>query len=164
MHLTRSARCGPPPRRRSPRGRHRREPRAVASPRRPLPAELAELSRELAAAHSRLAASHDREKELAASRRELIAWLSHDLRTPLSGLRTAAEAVAADPGAARPHYAVVREEVERLSGLVDELFDLSFDSAANSAMPSVNATDAVNPNSARALPGEATTWRTSPSR
>ncbi|MEO5878421.1 MAG: two-component sensor histidine kinase, partial [Streptosporangiaceae bacterium] len=52
-----------------------------------LPAELAELSRELGAAHRRLAAAHAREQALEASRRELVAWVSHDLRTPLAGLR-----------------------------------------------------------------------------
>ncbi|MGH3243735.1 MAG: two-component sensor histidine kinase, partial [Spirillospora sp.] len=46
-----------------------------------LPAELAELSRELEAAYDRLAASHEREQALETSRRELVAWVSHDLRT-----------------------------------------------------------------------------------
>lgn len=48
----------------------------------PAPAELAALSRELAATSARLAASRERERALEASRRELVAWISHDLRTP----------------------------------------------------------------------------------
>jgi probable phosphoglycerate mutase len=35
-----------------------------------------------------------RERAAEASRRELIAWVSHDLRTPLSGIRAMAEALA----------------------------------------------------------------------
>ncbi len=38
------------------------------------------------------AESRQRERTLEASRRELVAWVSHDLRTPLAGLRAMAEA------------------------------------------------------------------------
>ncbi len=89
-------------------------------------AELAELSRELAATSAKLSASRDRERALEASRRELVAWISHDLRTPLAGLRAMAEAledgIAEDP--ARYHRQI-RSEVERLSGMVGDLFELS---------------------------------------
>ena len=54
----------------------------------------------------RLAASRERERALEASRRELVAWISHDLRTPLAGLRAMAEAledgIAAGPGPLPP--------------------------------------------------------------
>ncbi|MGW4686642.1 sensor histidine kinase [Streptomyces sp. NPDC004244] len=89
-------------------------------------AELAELSRELAATSARLADSRDRERALETSRRELVAWISHDLRTPLAGLRAMAEAledgVAADP--ARYHRQI-RTEVARLDTMVGDLFELS---------------------------------------
>ena len=58
-----------------------------------LPAELAALSAELETAHGQLAEARDRERALEASRRELVAWVSHDLRTPLAGLRAMAEAL-----------------------------------------------------------------------
>ena len=58
-----------------------------------LPAELAGLSRGLTEAHDRLGESRAREQALEASRRELVAWVSHDLRTPLAGLRAMAEAL-----------------------------------------------------------------------
>ena len=59
-----------------------------------LPAELAELSDALERnAHGQLAAARDRERALETSRRELVAWVSHDLRTPLAGLRAMAEAL-----------------------------------------------------------------------
>jgi signal transduction histidine kinase len=88
--------------------------------------EMAELSRELAATSMRLAESRERERALERSRRELVAWVSHDLRTPLAGLRAMAEAledgVAADPGR---YYVQMREAVERLTGMVGDLFELS---------------------------------------
>lgn len=71
----------------------------------------------------------ERERAAEASRRELVAWISHDLRTPLAGIRAMAEAVA-DGVVARPAdvtaYANrMRRETERLSGMVDDLFELS---------------------------------------
>jgi len=67
-----------------------------------------------------------REAQVEASRRDLVAWVSHDLRTPLAGLRAMAEAledgVAEDP--ARYHRQM-RIEVDRLSTLVEDLFELS---------------------------------------
>ncbi|WP_405452042.1 sensor histidine kinase [Streptomyces erythrochromogenes] len=92
----------------------------------PAPAELAALSRELALTGERLAASRERERALETSRRELVAWISHDLRTPLAGLRAMSEAledgVVADP--ARYHRQM-RTEVERLNSMVTDLFELS---------------------------------------
>jgi signal transduction histidine kinase len=75
---------------------------------------------------------HDaREAELAAeqSRRELVAWISHDLRTPLAGIRAMSEALA-DGVVDRPDdvadYAVrIRTETERLTAMVEDLFQLS---------------------------------------
>jgi signal transduction histidine kinase len=88
--------------------------------------ELADLSRELNATSAKLAESRDRERALERSRRELVAWVSHDLRTPLAGLRAMAEAledgVAPDP--ARYHV-MMRQAADRLAGMVDDLFELS---------------------------------------
>lgn len=92
----------------------------------PMPAELASLSRQLARTSQRLAVSRERERALEASRRELVAWISHDLRSPLAGLRAMAEAledgIAEDPAR---YYRQIRGEVERLSGMVGDLFELS---------------------------------------
>ncbi|MDQ0955200.1 signal transduction histidine kinase [Streptomyces phaeochromogenes] len=89
-------------------------------------AELAALSRELQATSAKLAESRQRERALEASRRELVAWISHDLRTPLAGLRAMAEAledgVAADPDR---YLKQIRTEVERLNDMVGDLFELS---------------------------------------
>ncbi|MBO7935968.1 sensor histidine kinase [Streptomyces antibioticus] len=97
-----------------------------AAPAGPATAELDALSRELAATSARLAESRDRERALETSRRELVAWISHDLRTPLAGLRAMSEAledgVAADPDR---YLRQIRTEVERLDGMVGDLFELS---------------------------------------
>jgi len=67
-----------------------------------------------------------RERALEASRRELVAWVSHDLRTPLAGLRAMAEALE-DGVADSPdvYYKQISASVQRLSAMVDDLFDLS---------------------------------------
>ncbi|WP_327721550.1 HAMP domain-containing histidine kinase [Streptomyces sp. NBC_00490] len=97
-----------------------------AAPGVPATAELEHLSRELAATSARLAESRERERALEASRRELVAWISHDLRTPLAGLRAMSEAledgVAADP---TRYLRQMRTEVERLNDMVGDLFELS---------------------------------------
>lgn len=67
----------------------------------------------------------ERERAVEASRRELITWLSHDLRSPLSAIRAMGEAledeVASDPER-YAHQIVV--ESERLTRLVDDLFEV----------------------------------------
>ncbi len=94
-----------------------------------LPAELRELSDELAATHERLAQARSRERALEASRRELVAWVSHDLRTPLAGLRAMAEAledqVVIDPREVSQYHTQIRREVDRLTVMIDDLFELS---------------------------------------
>ena len=94
-----------------------------------LPAELNELSKELTATHERLAQARSRERALEASRRELVAWVSHDLRTPLAGLRAMAEAledqVVIDPREVSQYHSQIRREVDRLTLMIDDLFELS---------------------------------------
>jgi signal transduction histidine kinase len=94
-----------------------------------LPAELAELSEGLAVAYERLAQARSRERALEASRRELVAWVSHDLRTPLAGLRAMAEAledqVVIDPREVSQYHTQIRREVDRLTLMIDDLFELS---------------------------------------
>jgi signal transduction histidine kinase len=95
----------------------------------PLPAELEGLSRGLAEAHERLGQARAREQAFEASRRELVAWVSHDLRTPLAGLRAMAEAledqVVVDPREVGHYHSQIRIETERLAAMIDDLFELS---------------------------------------
>jgi signal transduction histidine kinase len=98
-------------------------------PTRPLPAELAQVSDGLSSAHEKLSAARTRERALEASRRELVAWVSHDLRTPLAGLRAMAEAledgVVFDPRTVSQYHTQIRMETDRLSTMIDDLFELS---------------------------------------
>ena len=88
--------------------------------------ELTRVAAELADAGRELAAARQRETAVETSRRELVAWVSHDLRTPLAGIRAMAEAledgVAQDPD---QYHKQLRVEADRLSGMVDTLFLLS---------------------------------------
>lgn len=89
-------------------------------------AELAVLTQELAATSAALTASREQERVLEASRRQLIAWVSHDLRTPLAGLRAMTEAL--QDGMARDqdrYLGLILQETQRLDQLVGDLFDLS---------------------------------------
>ncbi|MCP2637632.1 HAMP domain-containing histidine kinase [Microbacterium sp. HD4P20] len=88
--------------------------------------ELSALEAELARTSLRLQAAREEVEALEASRRELIAWISHDLRTPLAGLRAMAEALE-DGMAEDPHrfHRQMRSQVDHLSDLVDDLFELS---------------------------------------
>ena len=67
-----------------------------------------------------------RRREVEQGRRELIAWLSHDLRTPLAGIRAMGEAledgIAPDP--ASYHRAIVAE-AERTAAMVDDVLALA---------------------------------------
>jgi signal transduction histidine kinase len=93
------------------------------------PEELAALGRQLDDMAGRLDAARRRERALEASRRELVAWVSHDLRTPLAGVRAMVEAledgVVDDPATVARYHRTMRNEVDRLAGLVDDLFELS---------------------------------------
>jgi signal transduction histidine kinase len=95
----------------------------------PLPAELGTIAGALEHAYERLRTGLERERALESARRELVTWVSHDLRTPLAGMRAMAEAledgVVADDATVRRYYAQIRLEVDRLSEMVDDLFELS---------------------------------------
>jgi len=91
-----------------------------------VPRELSVVAAELARARARLTAARRRERRVAEGHRELMAFLSHDLRTPLAGIRALAEGledgVVQDvPGA----LAELSAAAERLDGMVSDLFELS---------------------------------------
>lgn len=82
------------------------------------PAEIAEL----AASFNRMAANLE---EVFDARRQLVAWASHDLRTPLASMQAMLEAL--EDGLAEPerYLPALREQVGTLSSLVDDLFELA---------------------------------------
>ncbi|MGQ0840706.1 sensor histidine kinase [Actinokineospora sp.] len=73
--------------------------------------------------------ARERERAAEASRRELVAWISHDLRTPLAGIRAMAEALAdgvvSSPREVNGYANRIGSETHRLSTMVDDLFELS---------------------------------------
>lgn len=87
------------------------------------------LGRRLAADAMWATQVRDRERQVEASRRELVAWVSHDLRTPLAGLRAMAEAledrVVDDPATVADYHRRIRVEADGMAELVDDLFELS---------------------------------------
>ena len=93
------------------------------------PHELASLAAELERTAARLAEAQERSAASERSRRELVAWVSHDLRTPLAGIRAMVEAledgVVDDPATVARYHRTMRHEADRLAGLVDDLFELS---------------------------------------
>jgi signal transduction histidine kinase len=87
-----------------------------------VPVEGPREQRELAAAFNEMAGNLQR---LFEARRELVAWASHDLRTPLANMQAMLEAL--DDGLAQPkdYLPALHEQVRTLSGLVDDLFELA---------------------------------------
>jgi signal transduction histidine kinase len=73
--------------------------------------------------------AHERERQAELSRRKMLAWLSHDLRTPVSGVLAMAEAledgVVARPDDVREYAGLIRSETNRLAGMIDDLFELA---------------------------------------
>jgi signal transduction histidine kinase len=63
------------------------------------------------------------------SRRDLIAYASHDLRTPLAAIRAMNEAildgVVSDEATQRRYMKTIQREVHNLSRLIDDLFEIS---------------------------------------
>ncbi|WP_027943965.1 sensor histidine kinase [Amycolatopsis taiwanensis] len=73
--------------------------------------------------------ARERERAAEAARRDLVAWISHDLRSPLAGIRAMAEALAdgivSEPGEVAGYAQRISGETTRLSGMVGDLFELS---------------------------------------
>jgi signal transduction histidine kinase len=87
------------------------------------------LARELERTRRRVADLAARERAVETGRRELVAWVSHDLRTPIAGIRAMVEAlddgVVADPVEVGRYHRRLVDEADRLARLVDDLFELS---------------------------------------
>ncbi|HEX5947943.1 MAG TPA: HAMP domain-containing sensor histidine kinase [Actinomycetota bacterium] len=90
--------------------------------------ELDALARTLDEMAERVQRSLAAERTADRVRRDLITAVSHDLRTPLAGLRAVAETiedgVVDDPPTLRRYMTDLRAQVATLSNLVDDLFEL----------------------------------------
>jgi signal transduction histidine kinase len=78
---------------------------------------------------ARLEEAERAERTLDEARRDLVAWASHDLRTPLTSLRAMidamAEGVADDPDTVARYLRQSQVEIDRMSALVDDLFQVA---------------------------------------
>lgn len=99
-------------------------------------------------AQAQAAAEQERRKhEVEAGRRELISWVSHDLRTPLAGIRAMGEALedgmADDP---ERYYRAITAEAKRTSEMVDDLMALAglHSGAVGIAVEPISLSDVVS--------------------
>lgn len=71
----------------------------------------------------------EQERSAERSRRELVAWVSHDLRTPLAGIRAMAEALSDGVVSSQTDVARYADQIgcqtHRLAAMVDDLFEMS---------------------------------------
>ncbi|WP_260406609.1 sensor histidine kinase KdpD [Microbacterium sp. G2-8] len=99
---------------------------AVVEADRPGWREFDDVSAQLAETSEKLAAARDEIAKLDGARRQFLAWISHDLRTPLAGIRALADAwedgFATEPAATAE---LIRGRVDTLDRMVDDLFRLS---------------------------------------
>jgi signal transduction histidine kinase len=92
------------------------------------PDELSELAVAANAMIARLRAEEAARDQADAARRDLVAAVSHDLRTPITSLRLLADAVGDDivDGEVRRGYLErMSTHIDALSALIDDLFELS---------------------------------------
>ena len=91
--------------------------------------EIGRLGGEFNSMVAELDRSQQQRERLEASRRELIAAVSHDLRTPLASIRVMIEAlndgVVADPEIVSRYLHTIQNETHHLTTLIDDLFELS---------------------------------------
>ncbi|NNU27279.1 ATP-binding protein [Isoptericola sediminis] len=86
---------------------------------------LARRTHHLATERAEAVAARDRDREVEARRRELVAWVSHDLRTPLAAVRVLTEAMEDAVTTPADAAAGILAENRRMSDMVDDLLALS---------------------------------------
>jgi signal transduction histidine kinase len=93
------------------------------------PDEIARLGMAFNDMAADLQTSAARAEALDMARRNLVAWASHDLRTPLASLRAMidalADGVASDPETTQRYLHQSQQEIARMSALINDLFDMA---------------------------------------
>lgn len=91
--------------------------------------ELAQAAASFNAMAEQLQGAAAQRSEVEKLRRDLIAWTSHDLRTPLTSIRAMVEAlhdgVVTDQETINRYYRTMRADVIALNELIDDLFELA---------------------------------------
>ena len=91
--------------------------------------EIADLGRAFNEMGAQLEVAAQQQRELDRLRRDLVAWIGHDLRTPLSSLRVIVEALADgvvdDTATAERYLQTAKQQIRSLSLLLDNLVELA---------------------------------------
>ncbi len=91
--------------------------------------EISQVSKAFNEMASQLQKTEREREELETLRRDLIAWTSHDLRTPLTSIRVMVEAlndgIVTDEQTKLRYYQTIHFEVLALNELIDDLFELA---------------------------------------
>ena len=91
--------------------------------------ELSALSITFNQMAEQLQAADQKQRELETLRRDLVAWASHDLQTPLASMRAILEAlsdgVVDEPEMVKRYLHTAQRDVMSLSALMDDLFQMS---------------------------------------
>jgi signal transduction histidine kinase len=78
---------------------------------------------------AQLQAIDRKQHELETMRRDLIAWVSHDLQTPLASIRAIVEALADgvvdDPQTVKRYLVTSQRDIRALSAMIDDLFQMA---------------------------------------
>lgn len=91
--------------------------------------EIAELGRSFNVMAEQLQDAARKKSEVEKLRRDLVAWVGHDLRTPLASVRAILEALAdgivQDPETANRYLQTAKINLGELSNLLDDLFEMA---------------------------------------
>jgi signal transduction histidine kinase len=91
--------------------------------------QLEQKSKELQTTAAQLREANERLKQLDAQKNDFLSQVSHEVRTPMTSIRSFAEILLETPNLksdqARRFLTIVQEESQRLTRLLDEILDLS---------------------------------------
>ena len=91
--------------------------------------EVATLAESFNQMASQLQAMDEKQRELERLRKDLIAWVSHDLQTPLASIRAILEAISdgvvEDTETVKRYLNTAQRDVRSLSALIDDLFQMA---------------------------------------
>jgi signal transduction histidine kinase len=91
--------------------------------------EMADLARTFNEMARQLEVAARKQRELDTLRRDLVAWVGHDLRTPLASIRVIVEALAdgvvQDAATVQRYLQTAQRDIRSLSQLIDDLFEMA---------------------------------------